>query len=111
MEDFEIVELGPIDLLNTWRAVIGVRYSVDVAGIEMANGVKITVRFEYNEAGSAEGLVEAAYEEAKRCLGVAAEKLASHSLGELLAVEQARREELRKPLEFNWPEDGGAPAS
>ena len=111
MEEFEIIELTPLSRRNVWRAVIGVKYEIELDGAEMASGAKITVRFSYDDTGSVEGLLEAAFAEAKRCVGVVGQKLDGNSLGELLDVEHARREELRKPFELSWPEETSSPSA
>lgn len=101
-DTFEIAELQPLRRRNAWRGVVGVKYPVEVDGRSMANGVRITVRIDYDDTGSVEGLLEAIYAEAKRCLSRAGEMLNSHPLGELLDIEEERQAELNKPFEISW---------
>lgn len=83
-ERFLIDGLQPIGN-NFWKASISIRSPETIEGRGVAQVTTVTVRFKYDHAGDAQGLLQRARDEAQRCLALATDVLRENSLPDLLS--------------------------
>ena len=95
MTRFEIESLQPIGG-DFWKAKVSVGTPETIEDREFAQWATLTIRFKYHLDGNAEGLLQRALDEARRCLSLSSAYLQDHALPELMAEIEP------KPFEWDY---------